>query len=384
MQRKFAVCFFAGLCALARTGTAQVERIWLTHKSPDPSRMVVNWETAQPGNSVVEFGATPKLDRKVSRAENVTLHHVEIPLTRNQGTWHYRVRSGAQISQPASFKGYPADELRVAVVGDWGYAKPDLTALRRDDPHLLLTVGDNVPSLHQYCRSDAVHCTKAFSALIDRAPELFRSTPFLPVLGNHDKEIRPRGPKPPPEPVYDTNATAYRMFFELPGDEWKWTFDAPVFDVRFVALDLNHISDLSTTWQTCHALAPGSEQFEWYRNVMENTPAGFVLTLMNERNATMRSQAGGQWGRLFQRGSAVVTGFGYFAERAEVDGFPYFNTSLKGTGDRYPDPKSKFLASEDSYLLLTFRVGAAEMTAEIKSLRGDVLDRRTIPRRIRQ
>ena len=56
---------------------------------------------------------------------------------------------------------------------------------------------------------------------------------------------------PPQEPVYDVNATAFRTFFELPDDEWKWHFDVPGFDVRFIALDLNHTSDMGTTWQAC-------------------------------------------------------------------------------------------------------------------------------------
>ena len=45
--------------------------------------------------------------------------------------------------------------------------------------------------------------------------------------------------------------------------------------------------------------------------------------------------------------SACITGFGYFAERAEVDGVPYYNTSLSGTGNQYPDPHSQFLAGEN-------------------------------------
>jgi hypothetical protein len=57
-------------------------------------------------------------------------------------------------------------------------------------------------------------------------------------------------------------------FFELPGEEWKWSFDLPAFDARFIALDLNHISDLGTTWQTCHPFLPGSEQFEWYQQLI--------------------------------------------------------------------------------------------------------------------
>jgi len=97
-----------------------------------------------------------------------------------------------------------------------------------------------------------IDCTKPYGDLIDAYPELFRSVSFLPALGNHDREIRPRGDKPPAEPVYDVEATAFRKFFELPDDEWKWHFDVPDLGVCFVALDLNHIQDLGTTWQTCH------------------------------------------------------------------------------------------------------------------------------------
>ena len=54
------------------------------------------------------------------------------------------------------------------------------------------------------------------------------------------------------EPVYDVEATAFRKFFPLPDDGWKWRFDIPDFSVRFIALDLHHIQDMGTTWQTGH------------------------------------------------------------------------------------------------------------------------------------
>ena len=114
----------------------------------------------------------------------------------------------------------------------------------------------------------------------------------MPVLGNHDKEVRPRGDAPPQEPVYDVNATAFRTFFELPDDEWKWHFDVPGFDVRFIALDLNHISDMGTTWQACHPFAAGSEQFEWYDRLTQRTDRRFVVTLYNEQNANIRAKEG--------------------------------------------------------------------------------------------
>lgn len=43
----------------------------------------------------------------------------------------------------ASFKAYPADELRVAVIADL-QGTPGLAAVGRDDVHILMTAGDNV------------------------------------------------------------------------------------------------------------------------------------------------------------------------------------------------------------------------------------------------
>jgi hypothetical protein len=360
---------------------AQVERVWLTHQGTDPSRIVVNWESAAPTGSVVNFGLSPTYDR-VATAEGVTtLHHVEIAIPEKDVTWHYSVGTGAGASTDASFKGCPTEELRVAVVADWGYApRRDLSALLKDDPHLLLTAGDNVPSLHEKGREGL----KAFSALIDQAPQLFRGTPFLPALGNHDKEARPRGPKPPAEPVYDVDAKAFREFFALPGDEWKWHFDVPDFDVRFLALDIQHISDFGTTWQTCHAFDEGSEQFRWFRERMGECKAGFVFPIINEKQSSLNGATRGLWHKEFTRGSALISGFGYFAERAELDGgLPYFNTCLKGDGDVYKDPRNQFLSREDNYLLLTFRRGEETMTVQFKNLRGEVLDTRVIPKRKR-
>jgi hypothetical protein len=355
--------------------SAEITRVWLTHRTTDPSKIVVNWETATPGNSVVRYGLTQNYAQAVTIDEAATLHHVEIPLAQRDATYHYRVFTGDQTSRDATFKAYPTAVLRVAVVADW-QGKPELDAVQRDDVHLLLTAGDNIDCLHRLCGVGVKDCTKPYGELIDRYPELFRSTPFLPVLGNHDREIRTRGPKPPAEPVYDIEATAFRRFFELPGDEWKWHFDVPDFGVRFIALDLNHISDTGTTWQTCHPFAKDSDQYQWYEKLTTGPMPPLAVTLYNERNASVRAQVGGAWGAMLRRGTIAITGFGYFAERAEVDGFTCYNTSLSGKGDKYPDPKSQFLASENSYVLLTFTKHPLKMAVEIKSLEGKVLDQK--------
>ncbi len=358
-----------------RTNRPGIQRIWLGHRSHDPGKLVVNWMSKQPGDSIVRFGRTAKYGQEVRVAINTTIHHVEIPLEESDGVYHYSVRTGDQSSKDATFKAYPSDELRVAVAADW-QVLPDLSEIRNDDVHLLLTAGDNISNTHQLCGPGNKECIKPYARLIDRYPELFRSVPFMPVLGNHDKEMRPRGRKPPEQPVYDIDATAFRRFFELPGDEWKWHFDVPGFDVRFAALDLNHISDFGTTWQACHSFKRDSEQFRWYDKLMSDKARKFVVTLYNERNGSMRAREQGAWHSKFRKGTIAITGFGYYAERAEVDGFTYYNTSLSGKGNQYPDSNSAFLKGADSYILLTLTKNPAKMVVEIKGLDGTVQDRK--------
>ena len=115
----------------------------------------------------------------------------------------------------------------------------------------------------------------------------------------------------------------------------------------------------------------GDGQTRQFRRPLRPEPG-----LHGERNANVRSQVGGSWGTMLRCGTIAITGFGYFAERAEVDGFTCYNTSLSGKGDKYPDPESKVLASENSYILLTFTKNPLKMAVEIKNLKGQVLDRK--------
>lgn len=348
------------------------ERIWLTHRTDAPTRLVVSWETAATSSSVVEFGPTAALGES-AKGPDGRLHHVEIPLRDEPGPTHYRVRSGEEVSAIHTFKGYRADELRIAVIADTGYAKASWgEAILRADPHLLVSAGDHVPSLHRGKPVDPMDTT-AFSALVDRYPALFAGTPWLPLLGNHDREIRPRGPRPPADAVYDVDARAFLGFFARPDDGWKWRFDLPAAGVRLLALDLSHTQDYGTTWQTCHAFLPGSQQFDWFREQMENSAQPFLIPLYNEKHSVVRGFAGGAYAKLLARSSLVVTGFGYFAERAEADGTTYYNTSVSGTGTPYKDPHSAFLRSADNYLLLT--VSPGRLKAQLRSLPdGEVLD----------
>ena len=52
--------------------------------------------------------------------------------------------------------------------------------------------------------------------------------------------------------------------------------------------------------------------------------------------------------------------------------------SLPRKGDRYPDPHSTFIASEDNYILLTLTRRPPRMVVELKTLSGSVLHREEI------
>jgi hypothetical protein len=357
---------------------AEIERVWLTHSQSDPSTICVNWQTDEPGESIVHFGDDRSCPKSTRTDEATTLHHVNVAFSGGGDSFFYKVQTGADSSDVFSVSRYVGAELRIAVVADW-QGRPDLARLIQDRPHLLVIAGDQVTDLHGKCGVGVRDCVKPFAELVDKYRELFRSVPVMPVLGNHDREIRPRGKTPPAEACYDIEATAWRAFYPTPGDGWKWRFDIPEYSVRLIALDLQHTSDLGTTWQTGHDFRAGSPQLNWYRDEMSRADGQYVITVHNERNATMRGYEKGEWHRLFSAGSATVSGFGYFAERAVVENFPYFNTAL-GTGAKYADPQSKFFASEPSYLLLTWKRNASEGIAELKSLTGTVLDRSAVSR----
>ncbi len=352
-------------------------RIWLGMSRSLPSHVTVCWETGEALPGVVHYGSTEGCEQATELQVASARHEAEVPLPEQEDLF-YRVQAGDQATPVYRVRNPTGKTLRVAVVADW-QGKPDLSAVVADEPHLLVTAGDNIARLWDAKHQGDRENLEPYRQLVDRYPALFRTIPVLPALGNHDREILPRGNKRYPDaPTYDPEATAFRAFFALPEDEWKWHLDVPGVGLRLIALDLNHTSDFGTTWQTCHPFDAASEQYRWYGELVADPKPRFLVTLQNEQNVAMRGKAGGIWEKLYRQGSAVVTGFGYFAERAEADGIPYVNTSLSGKGDQYKDPKGVFLAGEDSYVLLTVSSEPAEAKLEIKSLAGQVLDSRSL------
>lgn len=373
----------ASLVLLSLSASAEVERIWLTHQSPDNSKLVVSWETSEPGDSVVEFGTTPQLGESAKVDGRRTLHHVEIPLAKKNCVYHYRVKTGDQASDITTFKGYPSKVLRLAVVANIrADAKLNFDAIKKDDPHLLISAGDTAMQ-YQFATEGDPQATKSHSTLIDTQAEIFKTTPFMPSLGNLDRKIRPNGLSME-KPGYDIEATGYRKFFALPGKEWLWAFDLPDFDLRFISVDMSHTGDFGKPNQACHAFDKSSEQFKWYEETMNATRAGFVITLYGETNGTVRRHAEGGWKRVIEKGTLGISGECYHAERTVVDGCTYYNSSVRGNGTFGIDPKAAFLDKAASYQLITLDRDAGAMTVALKALvDGRVLDQQTFKKRER-
>jgi hypothetical protein len=369
---------------LGGSAYAQVEAVWLTHRAPSPDKTVVNWKSVTPGPSRVCYGADAACSQEVRIDGERILHHVEIPTPLRGSNIFYRVETGGQKSETLCFQTCPEDNVRIAVVGDWGYSnRPDLAALKADKPHMLTTVGDNVAHITNPKQAGDKTYIQPYLELLKSEASFFASTPFMPILGNHDKQVGPRVNKKPgsSSEVYDIDATAYLSVFALPGAGWTWTFTIPQADVTFLALDLHHLSDFGTTFQTSHDHRRGSEQFQWYDEQTAKATSGFVVTLINAESRC-RSLEQGAWHEMFSRGTMLITGFGYYAERAvEQNSLPYYNTCVAKPGTLYRDAKAVVCEPVSSYMLLTFDRTAGTLTAALKRLDGSVIDKQVYRKR---
>lgn len=369
------------LALLSTAAFAKVERLWMTHQSPDNTKIVISWETTNPGDSVVEFGTSPQLGETAKVDGSRTLHHVEIPIPQKDVVYHYRVKSGVQVSNINTFKSYPSKLLRIAVVANIrADAKLNFAAIKKDDPHLLISAGDTAMQ-YQFATEADKEATKSHSAAIDTQADLFKRTPLMVSLGNLDRKIRPNGLSME-ELGYDIEATGYRKFFALPGKEWIWAWDIPDFDLRLISVDMSHTGDFGKPNQACNAFDKDSEQFKWFEETMNATKAGFVITVYGETSGTVRRHAEGGWKRVIEKGSIAISGECYHAESTEVDGMTYYNSSVRGNGTFGHDPQASFSDKAASYQLLTLDREAGTLKSELKALdNGRVLDSKTFTKR---
>ena len=377
MKKFFGLLFFV---AMGVACNAQINHIWITHSKTTSDSVVISWYTKEKGSSTVEYWTDRTNLKIVSDPTPTNLHHIEIPFTEKDCTYSYILKTGSHKTPIYTLKGYPskANQLRIAFVGNIGYTNfsqfnPLENICEFSKPHLIVSCGDNIPSLHLGRNNSApvaLDDITAFLQLIEQSPEVFRSTIFMSVLGNHDKEFRGRFKKRlnMPHCVYDIDSTAYCKFFKLPEHQWCWYLDIAQVDLRLIGLDLCHLSDVGSGHQACHMFHSDSAQFKWYKKTMDNTKSKYVLSVYNASNRNTRNAFSGIWRPVLEKGSACITGFGYFMEYAKMkdNAFEYFNTSLSAGDPWFDRENSVFSKQISGYALLTFPENAGTPTIDLR------------------
>jgi hypothetical protein len=169
--------------------------------------VVVNFETSLPCLGVVEYGVTEALGSAVAGETFGTMHHVALTDLAADTLYHYKLWDAAgNASETYSFRTADptSSELSFVVMSDmqdpgennrWGDVAE---AIVTDHPDLAFAMipGDMPNDL----------TNGQWWVFFDRGRELFRSTPIVPVPGNHDT------------PTYgsNTDTSMYQHYFELP------------------------------------------------------------------------------------------------------------------------------------------------------------------------
>lgn len=262
-------------------------------QSATPTSVVVRWRTDVTEASVVTFGTSRQEMKSVAKAEGIKTEHIVQLSGLQPGKTYYYAVGGAQLMPPApGAKGPedapgrpatssfttpplagPAQPTRIWVLGDPGtktaqqaavrdgYMK--FTGTRRTDLWLLL--GDNA-----YPDGTDADYQKA---IFEMYPQMLRSSPLWPALGNHDGKSANS----------ITQSGVYYDIFTLPtrgqaggvasGTEAYYSFDHA--NIHFICLD-SHDSDRS----------PGGAMMQWLKADLAATTRDWIIAYFHHPTYT--------------------------------------------------------------------------------------------------
>ncbi|OGG46287.1 MAG: hypothetical protein A3F84_08060 [Candidatus Handelsmanbacteria bacterium RIFCSPLOWO2_12_FULL_64_10] len=234
------------ICASAGAG-AILKGPYLQNVTQDA--VTVMWETDAPGGGEVEYGHTPSFGKAAADTARRTVHEVRLTGLEAETVYHYRARSGGDVSAGFTFRTAPRREtpFTFAVYGD-DRTNPFIHAavadgIKKFRPDLVLHTGDLVVRGREYDLWER--------EFFGPAGDLYARIPFFPCLGNHEG-----------------NADHYYRFFSLPSNgsarhaEAWYSFDYG--NAHFIFLD----STPSTG-----GFGPGSEQRAWLEKDLQSEAA---------------------------------------------------------------------------------------------------------------
>ena len=233
----------------------------------EPNSIKIMWETAQDGESIVEWGTTPKLGKKTSGTSFTLtfgpsrLHEVQLNGLKRFTEYYYRVKTGKLTSDIFQFKTPPfsgeEEPFNLIAMSDMqidrsqpnkfnevvnegilAYLDQEFEGKVPDNLALVLIPGDLVAQGSDYEQWQ----TDFFSP----SEKLFAQVPVYPVPGNHEQ-----------------NSQFFFKYFSLPenGDaayaEHWWYKDYG--NVRIIGLDSNK------------GYRDMRQQYEWLEQVLKDT-----------------------------------------------------------------------------------------------------------------
>ena len=149
------------------------------------SSAVIVWVGEKPCAGVVEYGKSPRLERREVDDRIGKRHAVALTDLEPASTYHYRVKGIEGLPATGRFRTAPTGEdsrFAFAVIGDSGDGGKSQLAvaglLERLRPDLILHTGDVV-----YPHGEEKHYERRFFAPYR---DLIKTVPVFPVLGNHD------------------------------------------------------------------------------------------------------------------------------------------------------------------------------------------------------
>ncbi|MHA1691241.1 MAG: metallophosphoesterase, partial [Candidatus Heimdallarchaeaceae archaeon] len=208
--------------------------IHLSWQNDNLTTMTFTWRTAEITGSIVQYGIQDVLENEVSGIDAIW-HVVEATNLQSDTVYKYRVGNGESWSDEYNFKTGRSDGARFIAWGD--------SRTNRDERVKIVNAVSKINYEFSVFDGDLVGAGREigqwYDWLKDFTPAI-RETPFMPVLGNHEK-----------------NHSHYYNIFSLPGREEFYSFNYG--PVHFVAL------------HTCVEDYGGSldEQAEWLRNDLD-------------------------------------------------------------------------------------------------------------------
>lgn len=281
------------------------------------------------------------------------------------------IASSLGAQQPAGAHAAAAatpQDVRFAVIGDFGVDTPDSTAVAQLVDGLgasfVMTLGDNNYNAGEQTTIDAnigQHYSRWIFPYVGAYPSATRKNLFFPTLGNHDWGT--------------PGAAPYLNYFTLPGNE-------RYYDVRKGPV---HLFCVDSDPHEPDGITVSSPQALWLQSALAASNAPFKLVYFHHppySSAVHGNTWDLQWPFRAWGASAVLTGHDHDYERIVRDGFPYFVNGLGGN-TRY-DFRPLLVGGSDARFNAEFGAMLVEADAEACTFRfldlvGTQIDQFTLP-----